>query len=83
MTAQLYTVAEVARMAKVSEHYIREQVRLQRVIPLRLSDPTPREDGRRPPARMRFTDEHVAQLLKALQPLEVQTQRRRRRRAAS
>lgn len=68
-----YTTAEVAAELKVTEWTVRQLARRHGVVPLRLS-PSPN-------ARMRFTGDHVAQLLAALQPPEALPRRRRRRSA--
>lgn len=70
-----YTTAEVASAFKVTEEHVRDLVKAGKVTPLRLSD-----SARSP---MRFTDDHVDQLKRALQPVAVAPQRRRRARRAS
>jgi len=72
----LYTTAEVAEAFKVTPTAIRRLVDAGKVTPIRLSD-----SDRSP---MRFTDEDVEQLKRALRPAPAATAtpRRRRRRAS-
>jgi hypothetical protein len=70
-----YTTAEVAESLKASVWWIKKQVKLGRVTPIRMSDA--------PNAEMRFTEEHVDQLVRALTPEPVATERRRRKRRAA
>lgn len=69
-----YTTAEVAEAFKVSSEYIYDLVTAGKVRPLRTSTSSR--------AQMRFTDEHVKQVEKAMTPvlpLEAAPRRRRRR----
>jgi predicted site-specific integrase-resolvase len=69
-----YTVAEVAASLGVSEWWVRDQSKKGTVVPLRV--------GTHRHARMRFTDEHVAQLVASLTPAPLAPTRKRRRRVA-
>lgn len=68
-----YTTAEVAEAFHVEAETVRDWVKQGKVKPLQASNRAP----------MRFTDEQVAQLVRALTPAaKVDGQRRRRRRAS-
>ena len=70
-----YTTADLAASFKVTEDTIRDLVKDGKVKPLRLSDS--------PRSPMRFSDDDVRQLEKALRPAVVDATPRRRRRRAS
>jgi len=77
--ATTYTVAEIAEALKASPWWVKKQVKLGLVTPIRLST------ARNSP--MRFTEADYQQLLRALTPAVVapapaQKARRRKRRAA-
>ena len=66
-----YTVTEVAEALKVSAWWVKKQVRLGVVSPMRLSKATNGE--------MRFTEGDVQQLVRALTPAPAEPKARRRR----
>jgi transposase len=71
-----YTTEEVAAAFNVSRYFICDLVKAQKVTPLRTSK------SKRAP--MRFTDEHVEQVRKAMTPAVVPApQRKQRRRRAA
>lgn len=71
-----YTTAEVAEAFKVSSEYICDLVKAKKVTPLRTSNS--------PRAQMRFTDQHIEQVKRAMTPVvPIEPAPRRRRRRAS
>ena len=72
--ATTYTTTQVAEMLQVTEWWVRRQVQLDRVRPLRLGgDNSP----------MRFTDADVERLLASMRPPAPMVRKRRRQRRAS
>jgi len=67
---ETYTVAQVAQAMQCSEWFVREQVKKGIVRPIRLGS-----NGQRAP--MRFTDEHIETMLRAMTPTAPTPRRRR------
>jgi hypothetical protein len=71
-----YTAKEVAASFRISTKYLGELVRDGKVKPLRTSDS--------PRSPMRFTDDHVEQVRRAMTPTVIPApQRKKRRRSAA